>query len=306
MPARTRKRITLSLHRKWLKRGGHESNKYKEFIVHLLSPHLVFQDSCRMLVALALHLGVFQHFQTWEQLQKCQPGQHGSPILVKSSFLDLPIFTKEAKETMPFTYNSLHRITTFLPRLAKFPNRFNLTQIRRGDAYLLDVQCKHRSVARTLMGQQTEGRAFNTYLSITSTIDVQSHLRLLGEKDFTRFSSLRLGSYDDDVPHHLDRESILEVQQDPLYQQAVQMSDQAKQSCLEEFGSLPNARRASATSSLHREYLQAKWARSNLFRRLCELKFRAYREQQIVQTTAAKPLQPEARSEVHTKLLQPQ
>lgn len=68
---------------KWLKMYSSDSGAFKSYVVRLLPPHLAFQDSCRMLVVLALHHGYFRDFHTWDELLSCRPSRNGSPLLLK-------------------------------------------------------------------------------------------------------------------------------------------------------------------------------------------------------------------------------
>jgi hypothetical protein len=83
----------------WLKNQTHNIHGFKKFTIFLLSPNFAFQDTCRMLVILALHKGLFKHFRTWEELMSCTPSPDGSPILLKESFLEDPVLTSTTAET---------------------------------------------------------------------------------------------------------------------------------------------------------------------------------------------------------------
>lgn len=88
--------IGLNATFKWLKAKRHDPKEYKTVPIHLLPPNMTFQDSCRLLVLIALMDGLFEDFQTWEELMSCRPLQSGSVIRVKKSALPLPVFSKEA------------------------------------------------------------------------------------------------------------------------------------------------------------------------------------------------------------------
>ena len=57
--------IYIIITAKWLKRHTHD-NGFKKFDVHLLPPNLVFQDTCTLLVTLALKQCVFKDFTSWK------------------------------------------------------------------------------------------------------------------------------------------------------------------------------------------------------------------------------------------------
>jgi Protein of unknown function (DUF3435) len=177
---------------KWLKNHTHDIDGHKSFIVRLLSPHVVLQDTCRLLVLLALHEGRFKHFKTWNQLMNCKPSPDGSSIQVKDSALKLPVITSgefgiDAVDTneKPWSYVHLVELINYLSRLTFFRDKIILTSLRRGDAYILDQYCARLNTARRLMGQGADSEAFETYLSKTSVTDIQALARNVATEDLT-------------------------------------------------------------------------------------------------------------------------
>jgi hypothetical protein len=289
--------IFIIITAKWLKNHSHDNYGFKKFVVYLLSPNFAFQDTCRMLVILALQKGLFQHFRTWEDLMSCTPSPHGSPIALKESCLNNPVFTSSefaeidgVDVEQPWLYGTLYQITPHLSRLACFRDRFSLTSLRRGDAYVLEKHCKNRSMARTLMGQQTESRAFSTYLSKTSVTHVQALARELEVgKNLTLASAVSLGRCTD-APLTLDKESIEAINSNPEYRQAEEAFDTARQECIRGFGTVLAARQAKDTSPLYGNFVRARNGRYALWNRLAELKFRLFREKVIKERSVAMPM----------------
>jgi hypothetical protein len=112
-----------------------------------------------MLVILALHRGLFKHFRSWEELMSCTPSPDGSPLALRESCLEEPVFTSADAEMggadedlNPWLYGTLYQNTPYFSRLVGFNDRFALTALRRGNAYILEKYCKNRSMARTMMG----------------------------------------------------------------------------------------------------------------------------------------------------------
>lgn len=285
--------IYIIITAKWLKNHTHDHG-HKKFIVHLLAPQLVFQDTCRLLVILALYQGRFQDFDSWESLMSCKASQYGSVIRLRSSCRETPVLTNHGvgidgpDSLQPWTYYGLRPITDNLGRLASFKEKLTLTALRRGDAYILDKHCKYRSIARTLMGQQTEAAAFSTYLSKTSTTDVQGLIRdMQPVEDLTLFSGISLGRCEE-TPITLDHESFVALETHPDYLDALANAQTARERCEEESGSLAAARRAGSQYFL--EYRRLTTTKQDVWRRLAELKFRAFREKAFNKLTAAKPV----------------
>jgi hypothetical protein len=296
---------------KWLKKYTHDPTAFKGFVVRLLPPHLAFQDSCRFLVVLALHHGYFRDFRTWDELLSCKPSRSGSPILLKPSCLQLPVFmpllpriskmgvtdfpteTDDNGEMLPWTYNQLQRIVQNLSRLAGFSRKTGLHQLRHGDAFLLAKYCKDRETARLLMGQQTGSDAFSTYLSKISTTDIQGLARGVSSYDLTPFSGLSLGKCSN-APLTLPVEELTAIDFHPEFVAALEECSDARDECNRQFGSLQGTRRAAQESTAAAQLLQryhtlsvyknAKW------KRLAELRFRAFREASIRELTAARPV----------------
>lgn len=110
-----------------------------------------------MLVILALHKGLFKHFRTWEELMSCTPSPDGGPILQKEAFLEDPVLTSTTveidgadMEVPSWLYGTLYQITPHLSRLADFKDRFSLTSLRRGDAYILEKHCTRTGLSLKL------------------------------------------------------------------------------------------------------------------------------------------------------------
>lgn len=157
---------------KWLKNQTLNNRGFKRFTVYLLSPHFAFQDTCRMLVILALRKGLFKHFRTWEELLSCTPSPYGSPLILKDSCLNDPVITSPDAEmdgsdspAVAWQYQNLYGIISHISRLAGFKDRLQLTSLRRGDAYILEKYCKNRMTAGALMGHRDD-KTLPTYISL--------------------------------------------------------------------------------------------------------------------------------------------
>lgn len=296
---------------KWLKKHSHDPKAFKGFVVRLLPPHLAFQDSCRFLVVLALHHGYFRDFRTWDELLSCKPSRSGSPMLLKPSCLQLPVFmplvprisrmdgvqslteADDNGEMLPWTYGQLQRIVGRLSRLAGFSQKTGLHQLRHGDAFLLAQHCKDRDTARLLMGQQTDSAAFSTYLSKISTTDIQGLARGVSSYDLTRFSGLSLGKCSD-APLTLPAEELAAIDCHPEFVAAAKECEDARDECNRQFGSLQETRRAAqespAAAQLFRRYHVLNLNKNGKWKRLAELRFRAFREASIRELTAARPV----------------
>jgi hypothetical protein len=297
---------------KWLKRQSYNAQGFKGFVVRLLPPHLAFQDSCRFLVVLALHHGYFRDFRTWDELLSSRPSSNGNPILLKPSCMERPVFlpllcqlsqiealdpstedTDEDGETVPWTYCQLQRIVQHLSRLAGFAQKTGLHQLRHGDAYLLAKHCKDRETARTLMGQQTDSAAFSKYISNTSTTDIQGLARSIASYDLTQFSGLSLGKCSN-APVTLPAEELAIIDSHPEFVDALKECDEAKDECIRQFGSLQRTRKAAQESTLasqllHRYHILS-LQKNGKWKRLAELRFRAFREEAVRELTAARPV----------------
>lgn len=86
---------------KWLKNHTSNPDEYKQFVCKLLPPHMIMQDTCRLLIVLALHMGYFRDFESWDQLKSAEAGPHGSCIELKSSCLDRAVVTGNLKRNSP-------------------------------------------------------------------------------------------------------------------------------------------------------------------------------------------------------------
>lgn len=302
---------------KWLKGHTHDPNVFKSFVVRLLPPNMVFQDSCRLLVLLGLHRGVFRDFNTWDEIMSCDPLESGSKILVKDAYTKQPIFaameprlaeingvdsaadghnggdeTQVETRKMSWPYTSLAGIVQHLSRLAGLANKTELHLLRRGNAFLLLKHCTDRDEARQMMGQREGSTVFSKYLSRTSTTDLQGISRDVPTEDISRFSGLTLGRVDD-APITLPQSDLAALEQEPAYVERKTVVSDLEISIQAEFGSLRNLRHAAKESeeaaALLRDRGRAISAVSTTFRRLAEVKFRQYREAEIKELTAAKP-----------------
>jgi hypothetical protein len=201
--------------------------------------------------------------------------------------------TDDNGEMLPWTYNQLQRIVEKMSRLAGFSQKTGLHQLRHGDAFLLAQHCKDRDTARLLMGQQTDSDAFSTYISKTSTTDIQGLARGVSSYDLTPFSGLSLGKCSD-APLTLPAEELAAIDCHPEFVAAAKECGDARDECNRQFGSLQGTRRAAkgspaAAELLHRYHIlslnkNAKW------KRLAELRFRAFREASVRELTAARPV----------------
>jgi hypothetical protein len=88
--------IRINITFKWLKLGTYDPEVFKTIVVQLLSPHLVFQDYCRLIILLALIDGTLADFQSWEQIATCKPNPDSSMIRINAGHLKLPVFAKSA------------------------------------------------------------------------------------------------------------------------------------------------------------------------------------------------------------------
>jgi hypothetical protein len=302
--------IHIIVNCKWLKKHTHDPSAFKAFIVRLLPPHLAFQDSCRMLVVLALFHGYFRDFRTWQELFSCKPSPSGSPILLKPSCMQHPVFmplaprftkmdavqslteSNNSGQMTPWIYCSLQKIVDKMSRLAGFSHKTGLHQLRHGDAFLLAKHCKDRDAARALMGQGTGSEAFSTYLSKTSTTDIQGLARDLPSYDLTPFSGLSLGKCSN-APVTLPAEELNAIDCHPEFLAAVKACADARDECNRRFGSLQGtrtaARESTAATQLLQRYQNLSVSKNLKWKRLAELRYRAFREQSIRELTAAKP-----------------
>lgn len=142
--------------------------EWKEFVCRLLSPNMILQDTCRLLLIFALHMGYLRDFDSWDQLMSVEAGPHGSRIELKDASLNEAVITgrlrrseltlnpgrgEQAPDVMSYHY--VCALVTRVVYLSGFRDNLRLTSLRRGDAYLLDQHVKFRQTARTLMGQRT-------------------------------------------------------------------------------------------------------------------------------------------------------
>lgn len=130
---------------KWLENGGMDPNVWAASALHLLPPHMIFQDSCRLLFLLGLQFGMFKHFNTWEDLQSWTPTAFGQDIVVRSRFLDLLMFSKEALHACledskkPWTYNDMEALMSPISQFTGFTgfgDKMKLHSLQYGGAYL--------------------------------------------------------------------------------------------------------------------------------------------------------------------------
>ncbi len=282
---------------KWLKNHTANIEGFKKFTCRLLSPHLVLQDSCRLLTILALHFGYFKHFRTWSELMNVQTTRTGSRIQLKDSCLNKMVVPGRLRRReddaalSSLTCNHVATLVKGVAYLAGFRENLNMTSLRRGDAYILDKHVKERETARTLMGQRTHSRAFSAYLSKTSVTDVQALTKNIAPVDVTLMSSLRLGVCEGS-PTQISKAGIESVETDPEYEELCQQVDIARQNCHEEFGSVAAAQRSKAISPLFNNWLKVKNAKRAVHIRLLTLVFNREREQAIQDLTTAKPSDP--------------
>ena len=193
-----------------------DPQEYKEFTVRMLPPSLFFEDSCSLLLLLALNVGGFEHFPSWESIKSCDPLSNGSRIDFKVSFLKQPVFAKiqpriersvgSDGQEMSWPYASLAVITQKLSRLAGLAHQTEPHLMRRGSVFTLLQFCKDRERAQKLLGMKEGSRAINTYISKMSTLDVQAVSRGLSPTDVSHLSSLSLGGIGTDVKIELPPE----------------------------------------------------------------------------------------------------
>lgn len=280
-----------------IKNQAHNPDGWKEFIVHLLPANLIFQDTCRLLVFLALYERRFRDFTTWDELMSCKPSRDGSQIRLDESCLALPVISSgtfkneglDVREALPWMYNELQSMTEPLALLTGFREKFSLTALRRGDAFALEKHCKNVSTARTLMGHHIESRTLEQYyLSKTSVTDTQAVFRHLSPTDLTLFSSLRLGRCTD-APTTLSQEGREAVLSSPSYLEALEDLKVAGQACVDAFGSIKAAHRDASGRALSNACNRARRRKNTLLNALLRKKFFEEREAYISEATAAKP-----------------
>ncbi|OIW29661.1 hypothetical protein CONLIGDRAFT_643740 [Coniochaeta ligniaria NRRL 30616] len=276
---------------KWLKNGISDPTKYKEFVIRLLPPHLVFQDSCRLILILALQRGIFRDFKNWGQLMSCQPRQDGSRIEIKPEFADEPIFTSVLGTV--WKYSELSRIVQHLGRLAGFVHKVHLHLLRHGDAYLLETHYQSRALIDAHMGWTPGSQGYRHYISKRSTVDVQGMARKLPQVDLTHFSGLSLGACTD-APVNLPPEELLKIDDDPVYVKAKEDVDKFQIKWKGRFSSMADLRKAARSSdaeakALLDEYEVLANRRASTWARQAEFRFRHFREKAMRELQTALP-----------------
>src|SRR5271156_413588 len=134
--------IRINIMFKWLKFGTHDPDIFKTIVVQLLSPHLVFQDSCRLIILLALVDGTLADFQSWEQIATCKPNPDGSMIRINAGHLKLPVFAKSALTGLeedalkPWRWRDMGDLMAHISRLSGFPDKMKMYGIRRGADFI--------------------------------------------------------------------------------------------------------------------------------------------------------------------------
>ncbi|KAJ9645086.1 hypothetical protein H2201_001119 [Coniosporium apollinis] len=236
--------IRINVTFKWLKNHTFDPKEWKTIVLRLLPPHLVFQDSCRLLILLALMDRRLAHFGSWEQLASCRPNPNGSVILLNDSDLQKPVFSKAAltgrieDELRPWKWRNLGDLMSHISRLAGFPEKFKLHAMRRGATFLLDTHVSPET-ARALMGHQRDSNAFREYMSKTSTTDYQAITKRLPTTDITQMSSISLGQVEG-APHGPSPAAFAALESDleyKLHTEALESARAVWRSCMEEYGS---------------------------------------------------------------------
>ncbi|KAK7741020.1 hypothetical protein SLS53_005084 [Cytospora paraplurivora] len=243
-----------------LKGNESDPDNYKKFVVRLLPTHMIFEDSCRLLVILALHRGAFRDFHTWEELMSCEPRPNGSPVLVRPSFENEAVFTRQPLRTRPkdavhavgeedpWRYDNVREIVQYLGRLAGFRHQVSLHHIRHGQAHLLLKHCKDREAAGSTMGH-ANATTIKDYLGKTCLTDVQSLTRNLEPQNLSPFQSVSLGlAYD--APVELPAEEVLLIYEDPEYAALDDRFTKLTAELTKNYGSIRKLRRQQRTPKL--------------------------------------------------------
>jgi hypothetical protein len=82
---------------------GHDQDPriWKGTPLRLLPPEFALEDSCRLLITLALIGGHLEGVSTWDDIQKIKASPQGVQVRIKEASLELPILhaTKEGRPT---------------------------------------------------------------------------------------------------------------------------------------------------------------------------------------------------------------
>lgn len=79
-----------------------KEQRAKVIPLRLMPLHLAAEDSLRLLVTLGMIDDVFEHIQSWQDIQYLNPGPHGSQVAIRKTSLPLPVSNHQSALPAPY------------------------------------------------------------------------------------------------------------------------------------------------------------------------------------------------------------
>ncbi|KAK9244339.1 hypothetical protein V1506DRAFT_541711 [Lipomyces tetrasporus] len=240
---------------------------FKEVPLHSLSPEAGLEDSCRLILYLAIlegHLEI-DSLDGLASIRRLQTTRTGTRLQIKESSLDLPVSQQSTLSGdlmgRPMRYHSFHAWLNMVSRAAGIVDtRVTTRCMRRAVAYHLN-RCTDIDTRKQLMGHRENSRVFSAYQAKTAQADTQAILRGAHETDITMYSSIVNGSIPG-APIFLSATGLRVVASSPTMIEAHNCLRAALQEVLKEFPNVASAK--SASSPLYDAYRQAQQTKHNL------------------------------------------
>ncbi|KAK9360820.1 hypothetical protein V1504DRAFT_433356 [Lipomyces starkeyi] len=249
---------------------------FKEIPLHSLSPEAALEDSCRLILYLAIlegHLEI-DSLNGLASIQRLQTTCTGTRLQIKESSLDLPVFQQSTftGDLMggPMPYYIFRNWLNLVSRAAGIVDvRVTSRCMRRGVAYHLN-RSTDTDTRKQLMGHRENSRVFSAYQAKTAQVDSQAILRRVHETDVTIYSSIVNGSIPG-APIFLSAAGLRVVASSPAMIEAHNCLLAALQELLKEFPNVASAK--SASSPLYETYREAQRTKLNLQTAMNKIQF---------------------------------
>ncbi|KAK9244338.1 hypothetical protein V1506DRAFT_507590 [Lipomyces tetrasporus] len=240
---------------------------FKEVPLQSLSPEAGLEDSCRLILYLAIlegHLEI-DSLDGLASIQRLRTTRTGTKLQIKESSLDIPVFQQSTLSGeltgKPMGYHPFHAWLNLVSRAAGIVDtRVTSRCMRRAVAYYLNRSTDIDS-RKQLMGHRENSRVFSAYQAKTAQVDTQAILRGAPETDITMYSSIVNGSIPG-APLFLSAAGLRVVASSPSMVEAHNILQATLQELLKEFPNVASAK--SASSPLYEAYRQAQRTKKNL------------------------------------------
>ncbi|KAK9429805.1 hypothetical protein V1505DRAFT_373058 [Lipomyces doorenjongii] len=249
---------------------------FKEIPLHSLSPEAGLEDSCRLILYLAILEGHLEldSLDGLASIQTLQTTGTGTRLQIKESSLDMPVFQQSTLSGdlmgRPMPYHTFHAWLKLVSRAAGIVDTAVTSRcMRRAVAYHLN-RSTDVDTRKQLMGHRENSRVFSAYQAKTAQVDTQAILRGVHETDVTMHSSIVNGSIPG-APIFLSAAGIRAVASNPAMIDAHNCLQAALQELLKEFPNVASAK--SASSPLYETYRQAQRTKHNLQTAMNRLQF---------------------------------